>query len=98
MFIDAKKLLGLPVETEGEQKLGKVVDFDIDIDSHIIKSYSIESGFLEKKKLLISRNQVVSIGNEKMIVKDGAIKEEINEKKEAIVNAEPALPVSLSKK
>ncbi|MEA3272567.1 MAG: PRC-barrel domain-containing protein [Patescibacteria group bacterium] len=99
MYINAKIILGLPVETENGQKLGKVIDFDLDIESHIIKSYSVEGGFLGSKKLIISRSQVVLIGNEKMVVKDGVVKEEIKEKKGIIVKpkVEPALSANIIK-
>lgn len=98
MLLNAKNVIGLPAETESKQKLGKVYDFDIEISSHIIKSYSIEGGFLSSKKLLISRNQVVSIDKEKMVVKDSVIKEEIKNLEGVKIKpkTEPALSMNLS--
>lgn len=101
MNITAKNILGLRVETKNGNNLGKITNFELDTESHDVRSYSVESGFLEKKKLLVSRNQVVSINNKKMIVEDSVVKEEILEKElstQRRETAEPALSASTSKK
>ncbi|MBI4276765.1 PRC-barrel domain-containing protein [Candidatus Uhrbacteria bacterium] len=75
MFITAQKCLGLPVETERGQKLGKVTDFEIDVESHLVQKYHVKSGGLIRglfeDTLLIDRSEVVSITQEKMTVEDG---------------------------
>lgn len=101
MNITAKNILGLHVETKNGNALGKITNFELDTETHNIKFYSVESGFLEKKKLLIAKNQVISINNTKMIVEDGVVKEEALEQglsPQRRETAEPALSASISKK
>jgi sporulation protein YlmC with PRC-barrel domain len=77
MLLNAKKIIGLPVETNNGTKVGKVADINLDIDSHIVNSYAIKGGFISNENLLIGRTQVVSISNKKMTIEDGAIREKI---------------------
>ncbi|MCD4705533.1 PRC-barrel domain-containing protein [bacterium] len=77
--INSKKIIGLPVETKSGEQLGKIFDFELEIDSQtILKYYVKSSNILEeffKKELIIHRSQVLLISNKKMIVKDGIVHE-----------------------
>ncbi|MEK7546009.1 MAG: hypothetical protein AAB554_02930 [Patescibacteria group bacterium] len=77
-FLDEKTLLKLPVETKSGVPLGRVAGFDFDVETHAILRYRVRprglaSGML-KKPLLISREQVLSIDAEKMVVDDNVEK------------------------
>lgn len=82
MIINSKDLAGLLVETKSGLVLGKIKSFEIDSETqsvlrYIVKSRNLISKLLSKEanELIISRNQVVSIKGEKMIVEDGVVKE-----------------------
>lgn len=94
MILNAKKIIGLPVETKDGGKIGKVVDINLDIESHIINSYAVKSGFIRNENLIIGRNQVRSINDKKMIIEDSLICERTKfERSEtsAIPKPEPAM-------
>jgi sporulation protein YlmC with PRC-barrel domain len=93
MILNAKKIIGLPVETSGGTKIGKVADINLDIESHIVNSYAVRCGFISNENLIIGRNQVLSIDGQKMIVEDGAIREKIksNTTETLMKKTEPAL-------
>jgi len=78
MRLTAKKLINLPVETKSGQALGKVQDFEVDIDSGIILKFFVKQGnlideLLKKEQLIIARQQVIEITKDKMIVEDGLV-------------------------
>ncbi|MEA2088831.1 MAG: PRC-barrel domain-containing protein [Patescibacteria group bacterium] len=77
--INCKKIIGMTVETKSGEQLGKVFDFEVEIESqNILKYYVKSSNILEeffKKELIIHRNQIISISNKKIIVKDGIVHE-----------------------
>lgn len=79
MMLNKGQLIGLPVYTLSGQHLGRVVDFELDASSHIIKKYIVKSGGLIKeflqKELIINREQVISISDERMVVDDSLIME-----------------------
>ncbi|MBI4262521.1 PRC-barrel domain-containing protein [Candidatus Uhrbacteria bacterium] len=74
MYITAHQLLGLPVETQAGEKLGKVVDIEIDVESHLVQKYHVKSGSvitgLFHNVLLVDRTEVIVITKEKMTVED----------------------------
>ena len=79
MIISHKNLLNLPVETKSGQILGAISHFDIEVDEqrinrYYVKSRSLISGLLNKE-LIISAEQVISIGQDKMVVEDSVGKE-----------------------
>lgn len=86
MKLTNKQLIGIEVETQSGQKLGKIESFNIDIDSQSVLEYKIKplnliKGLLESD-LIISRGQVVEITNEKMIVEDLSVtKKEVTQEK-----------------
>lgn len=68
------KLLGLTVIDEARHKLGKVSDYNIDVNSFIIEQLSISRGVLKslsETELLIHRSQIIEINNETIVVKSG---------------------------
>ncbi|MBU0597926.1 PRC-barrel domain-containing protein [Patescibacteria group bacterium] len=93
MRLNKEQLIGLPVYTQSRQYLGKVVDFDFDtalqfITHYHVKSKDIIKGLL-KQELLISKEQVVAISSEEMLVIDSLITEP-NEKRQVVRKAVPA--------
>lgn len=78
--IRGKKIIGLAVQTESGEELGKVYDFEFDIDFQSIVKYYIKASIMRElfdNKLIIHCNQVVSIDNDKIIVDNGIIKTKI---------------------
>lgn len=90
MIIPWEKLNNLPVETESGQGIGRVYGLDVETESSLIKNYRVKSkgiikGFLASE-LIISRDEVISISEEKMVVNDATITEKsaVAEKVKAI--------------
>ncbi|MFH1207687.1 MAG: PRC-barrel domain-containing protein [Patescibacteria group bacterium] len=79
MSLTAKQLIGLPVYTQSGEHLGKVSDFVVDQESQSIRQYSVRSrdliGELLQRDLLISRDQVLQVTEEKMTVEDSVLAE-----------------------
>ncbi len=82
MFIDGENFTGLPVITKGGLLLGKIKSFEVDAENQTIERYVVKSRSLVGKllgeplgRLIIGRNQVISIDQDKMVVEDGAVKE-----------------------
>lgn len=74
MPLNRKQLIDLPVWTQSGQHLGKVVDFELDgqtqqVVQYHVRSTDLISGLLAPE-LLVSREQVVSLTKEKMVVED----------------------------
>ncbi len=73
-MITLKQLKHLPVETTGGMRLGRIVDIEIETESHHIVTYVVQPGRLTqpiaRRSLRINRSQVVSLTNERMIVDD----------------------------
>ena len=87
-WIDHQTLLKLPVQTKSGAPLGRVAGFDFDVESQTVLRWHVRPKGLAarvlKKPLLISRDQVVSIDAEKMVVDDGLEKAMELEKARAI--------------
>ncbi|MFA5129147.1 MAG: hypothetical protein WC445_04305 [Patescibacteria group bacterium] len=104
MTISHKNLIGLPVQTKSGLLLGKIGSFEIESDTqtvlrYIVKSRNLISKLLSEKvsEIIISRNQVIFLDEEKMIVDDASVKEfgGVNVLQRAEKNA-PALGSRLS--
>lgn len=80
MILKKQEIINLPVYTQSDDHLGKVVDFELSTDSHSIQKYIIKSGLIVggilQHEMLISPDQVISITSEKMIVEDALINQE----------------------
>lgn len=77
MRLSKTQLLHLPVETRSGQPLGKIVDLVIEAETQTVVQYHVKSqafvpGLFEQK-LLIGRDEVVSLTDQKMVVEDGAV-------------------------
>ncbi|MDD4995267.1 MAG: PRC-barrel domain-containing protein [Patescibacteria group bacterium] len=79
MIIPWEKLKNLPVETQSGERLGRMSGFDLSSDGQDIKTYRVKSRGIIKGlmngELLISREQVVSINDERLIVPDALVTE-----------------------
>lgn len=77
MRLSKSQLLHLPVETRSGRQLGKIVDFTIDTATQTLVQYHVKSSTfvpgLFEQKLLVGRDEVISLTNEKMIVEDSAV-------------------------
>lgn len=93
MRITFKQLKQLLVETKSGKKLGHVCDVVFEIDGQLVAQYEVSPSLLSGKKYLISRDQVMSISAEKMVVSDGVMMVEAGEKRveRAAVKAEGAV-------
>ena len=80
MRITYKQLKKLPVETKSGKYLGRVRGLVFEIDGQLAAQYEVSPSLLSWRKYLISRDQVVSIGAEKIVVHDGVVRvdDEIN--------------------
>jgi len=76
MFISNEKLAGLKVETRGGKKLGVIDNFDIQTEGQTVSKYYVKAkgikGLVEDR-LIIDREQVISIDGSRMIVDDNII-------------------------
>ncbi|MDP1709521.1 MAG: PRC-barrel domain-containing protein [Candidatus Komeilibacteria bacterium] len=73
MLISGKQLIGLAVETQSGQYLGKISDFSLEADTQTIHQYFIKPGGLNKifsHEFLIHQQQVISLAADKMTVDD----------------------------
>lgn len=97
MLITAKNLLHLLVFTKSQDYLGKIVDFEVEVDSQLIIKYYVKgSGLMKflggsKLELIISHTQVISITAERMIVEDNVIREKEEEKESRLELKKPEI-------
>ncbi|MBU4421598.1 PRC-barrel domain-containing protein [Candidatus Parcubacteria bacterium] len=79
MILSLKKIIGLKVETKSGRHLGHLRDLDLDTETfEIVKIYVRPSGIVKglvAGDLIISKSNVISISEEKIIVDDLAEKE-----------------------
>lgn len=86
MRIEYRALSKLPVVTEGGERLGSVMDIELDLEAHAVSAYLVRQGMFAVP-LRISPSQVVSITGDRMTVKDTAIPAVTREKLAAAVPA-----------
>lgn len=82
MQITAKKIIHLPVVSEGGKQLGKVKDIILQTDSFSIAQLEVARAF-SRSCFLIAISQVVVIRQDMVVVKDGVVEEK--EKKRSVV-------------
>src|SRR3989338_1160191 len=73
MLLTHDKILNLPVYARSGQYLGHIHGFDVEVESQTIHRYRVKSGLAINpfaKELIIGREQIISIGPDKMIVDD----------------------------
>ena len=100
MQLNTKNLINLPVITQNGQPLGKISDFVIEADSQQIIKYYVKSNQLIKNilkgELIIHRDQVISLDNQKMVVENNIAKEEERAFVKAEISQKEAVAVSAS--
>jgi uncharacterized protein YrrD len=70
-------LIGMSVIDDQKHKLGKVDDYTVDTDSFVIQQLTVQRGFfkgLTDTGLLISRNQILEINDDEIVVRSSSIK------------------------
>lgn len=96
MFINEQTLIRLPVFTKAGEKLGHIIDIEIDIESHAVRKYLVGARF-KKDIYLVTPSQIISISEEKIMVEDTILKDpEIAIKKKPIFR--PGLDAALPTK
>lgn len=78
--LHSNKLLGLPVETQSGQALGKIQGLLLEPQTHTVVQYEVKRNRilpdLFGKTLLIHVGQVLALTKEKMVVEDLLLSEE----------------------
>lgn len=78
--LSSSDLLGLSVQTESGEYLGRITGFDLDADQQQIVCYRVKSAQilagLFRGQLLVRSDQVVSISRKEMVVVDSLLKEQ----------------------
>jgi sporulation protein YlmC with PRC-barrel domain len=81
MLLNTKHLIGLPVVTRSEQKVGKVASFDVDIlTGKLAVLYVKASGLvarLSEDELLVSWDAILEITAERVVIVDAAIQSQV---------------------
>lgn len=85
MRLSKQQLFGLRVVTQKGFSLGKVCDIVFDTEGQLVSQYCVRPSWrllkalspdpLIGKQYLISRDQVIKITNQEMVVRDGSVKE-----------------------
>lgn len=91
--LSARRILGLIVETQSGQRLGKVRDFEIDPTTQAVMRYTVRGDKLLQelfgRELVIQASQVISLTETLMTVDDLTIKNT-----EPVVAPSPVTPSS----
>ena len=84
MLISSKQLIGIKVETRSGQHLGQVRDFEVDTEALAIQKFYVRPSGIVKGlvggDLIINKNSILSINEEKIIVEDLTGEELVKEK------------------
>lgn len=73
MVINIQKFLRLPVYTESGTKLGKIFDFELDIDSQTVVRYFVRLNWFSLKYFLVQNSQIKEIKVDSIIVYDSIV-------------------------
>jgi len=99
MRIDFKGLKKLKVVTKSGTLLGRVTNCTFDTESQTVIQYKVHGPLLSTKYFLVSRDQVYSIDEKKMVVYDTVIKRGLERStKIPIIKEDLDAAASLSKK
>lgn len=79
MILRGNKIIGLPVYTKSNQYLGRVKNLEIDSVSQTVINYIVNRGFWSEE-LVINRNQIISLEQDKLVVDDGVVAVPVREK------------------
>lgn len=88
MIINLRKLLDLPVYTESGVKLGKIFDFELDIENHFVLRYLVRPNFISLQNFLVQSAQVQKITSDRMVVDDAVLKASSKKAAPTIVSEE----------
>jgi sporulation protein YlmC with PRC-barrel domain len=95
------QLHNLPVMTESGKHVGKLSELIIDADSHEVIQYVVlKAGTLKillPKEFLVHRLQVVSINDERIVIKDAAVTEAAAEETKRKVSKPVPNPAGLQR-
>jgi len=80
MLVSHRHLIGLSVVTKSGNFLGRIAELEIEAGSQQIYSYSVRARrpFWLGAKFLVSRAQVVSIDQSRMVVEDAVVAERVS--------------------
>ncbi|MBF8280898.1 MAG: PRC protein [Candidatus Magasanikbacteria bacterium] len=70
MYLTSETLIGLPVYTRSNQRLGRIVSFDVDADLQRISEYQVRRSLFSKRAIIVPASKVISISASRMIVED----------------------------
>lgn len=74
MIVNFGKLVRLFVYTESGVKLGRIYDFELDVESHGIARYWVKPSFFSAKNFLIQVSQIKEITSDRVVVYDSVLK------------------------
>jgi sporulation protein YlmC with PRC-barrel domain len=74
MRLSYKQLKSLKVETKSGTMLGHIADIVFDADMQSIVQYKVKGPVLSTKEFLVSRDQVYSFSEEKVVVYDTVVR------------------------
>ena len=77
MLVSLKKLIGLPVFTQSGEKLGKVLNVNIEADSQVVREYLVRASIFNSRVFLIKPIQVMEITDRKMVVEDAVLRDSL---------------------
>ena len=75
MLLPHDKIIGLPVQTQTGRQLGKVSGLIIETSGQDIRQYAVKTAGMANlfaKELLVGREQVIALTEEKLVVEDSA--------------------------
>lgn len=100
MLISNKKLNKIKVQTQSGLYLGQIQGFELETDTGNIEKYYVKNrkllGGLFEESLIISKTQIISFDETKMVVDDATVKSLAKEKK-VLNHIEEINPIITSK-
>lgn len=81
MVLNIKQLIGLPVFTRSEQRVGKVLSFDVNVlTGRLAVLYVKPSGLVARlrvEELLVSWDAIIEITAERVVIADSVIQAQV---------------------
>ncbi len=81
MVLNIKQLIGLPVFTRSEERVGKVASFDVDLlTGRLVVLYVTPLGLVARlrvEELLVSWEAIVEITEERVVIADSVIQAQV---------------------
>lgn len=79
MKLSSQQLIGLPVYTKSGKHLGQIVSLSIETDIGQVTHFHVRTGLISglwHQELLIAREQVLSIDEDRMVVDDSVAQQQ----------------------